>query len=40
MSGNKKSDLLYFFDRPSEPIFVPRDEDDTTFDIPRNYLVS
>ncbi|XP_012279901.1 phenoloxidase 2-like isoform X2 [Orussus abietinus] len=31
------TDLLYLFDRPSEPVFVPRGENNVSFDIPGSY---
>ncbi|XP_023245052.1 phenoloxidase subunit 1-like [Copidosoma floridanum] len=30
--------LLYMFDRPYEPVYVPKGEKKVTFDIPSNYL--
>lgn len=35
-----KSGILYLFDRPSEPVYVPKGEDKVAFDIPAAYLVS
>lgn len=32
------TDLLFLYDRPSEPIFVARGEDEHVFDVPANYL--
>lgn len=40
MSGTKKSDILYLFDRPAEPVYVPKGENKVAFDVPANYLVS
>lgn len=40
MSGNKKSDILYLFDRPAEPVYVPKGENRVAFQVPANYLVS
>lgn len=40
MSGNKKSDILYLFDRPAEPVYVPKGENQVAFQVPDNYLVS
>lgn len=40
MSGNKKSDILYLFDRPAEPVYVPKGENQVAFQVPNNYLVS
>ncbi|XP_017884414.2 phenoloxidase 1-like [Ceratina calcarata] len=33
-----KSNILYLFDRPSEPIYVPKGNEKVSFDIPPNYL--
>lgn len=38
MSGNKKSDILYLFDRPAEPVYVPKGENRVAFQVPANYL--
>jgi len=38
--GSKKSDILYLFDRPAEPVYVPKGENKVAFDVPANYLVS
>lgn len=38
MSARAK-DILYLFDRPAEPIYVPKGEEKVSFDIPENYLV-
>lgn len=35
-----KNNLLYLFDRPSEPIFMGKGDDNAIFDIPAEYLVS
>lgn len=40
MSGNNKSDILYLFDRPAEPVYVPKGENQVAFQVPDNYLVS
>lgn len=32
--------LLLFFDRPQEPVFVPKGEQKVIFEVPTNYLVS
>lgn len=35
-----KNDILYLFDRPTEPIFIGKGDDNATFEIPAEYLVS
>lgn len=35
-----KNNLLLLFDRPSEPIFLKKGEDNVTFDLPKSYWVS
>nr|BAN20821.1 prophenoloxidase [Riptortus pedestris] len=35
MSGKN---LLKLFDRPTEPVFMPKGDDNTTFEVPTNYL--
>lgn len=35
-----KNNILLLFDRPTEPIFVGKGDDQTTFDVPPEYLVS
>jgi len=35
----KEKNLLLLFDRPGEPLFLPRNDDNAVFDIPTNYLV-
>lgn len=40
MSENKKSNILYLFDRPAEPVYVPKGENQVAFQVPDNYLVS
>lgn len=37
---SKKSDILYLFDRPAEPVYVPKGENKVAFNVPANYLVS
>ncbi|XP_077289769.1 prophenoloxidase 2 [Arctopsyche grandis] len=37
MSANKNN-LLLLFDRPSEPVFVPKGENKTVFDVPDKFL--
>lgn len=32
-------EILYLFDRPTEPVFVPKGEKKVAFDIPASYLV-
>lgn len=36
----KKTDILYLFDRPSEPVVVPKGTKGVGFDIPEDYLVN
>ncbi|XP_078040688.1 phenoloxidase 1-like [Augochlora pura] len=36
--ANDKSGILYLFDRPAEPVYVPKGEKKVAFDIPDNYL--
>lgn len=33
-------DLLYLFDRPTEPVFMPKGDVNAVFDVPEEYLVS
>lgn len=33
-------DLLLLFDRPKEPLFTVKGENDQVFDVPENYVVS
>lgn len=35
----KARDILYLFDRPAEPAYVPKGDEKVAFDIPENYLV-
>jgi len=35
-----KNNILYLFDRPTEPIFIGKGEDNVSFDVPTEYLVS
>lgn len=35
---NDKKNLLLFFDRPREPIFMAKGKKGTVFDVPDNYL--
>lgn len=35
-----KNNILYLFDRPTEPIFTGKGEDNVSFDIPADYYVS
>lgn len=37
---NDKSGILYLFDRPAEPVYVPKGDKKVAFDIPPDYLVS
>ncbi|XP_050439526.1 phenoloxidase 1-like [Adelges cooleyi] len=34
-----KTNILYLFDRPTEPLFIGKGDDNVTFDIPTEYLV-
>lgn len=36
----EKTDILYLFDRPTEPIFINKGEGNVSFDVPPEYLVS
>ncbi|XP_076749949.1 phenoloxidase 1-like [Xylocopa sonorina] len=36
--ASDKSSILYLFDRPSEPVYVPKGDEKVAFDIPPNYL--
>ncbi|XP_015123559.1 phenoloxidase 1 [Diachasma alloeum] len=38
MAGSNR-DILYLFDRPAEPVFVPKGDSEVVFDIPANYLI-
>lgn len=35
-----KNDILYLFDRPTEPLFVSKGDDNVSFEVPSDYLVS
>jgi len=35
-----KNNILYLFDRPTEPIFIGKGDDNVSFDVPTDYLVS
>lgn len=35
-----KGDLLLFFDRPTEPCFMLKGEEQAAFELPDNYYVS
>lgn len=35
-----KNNILYLFDRPTEPIFIGKGDDNVSFDVPTEYLVS
>lgn len=35
-----RSSILYLFDRPKEPLFVAKGENNVSFDVPSEYLVS
>lgn len=36
--ASDNSSILYLFDRPAEPVYVPKGEQRVAFDIPPNYL--
>ncbi|XP_076646001.1 phenoloxidase 1-like [Halictus rubicundus] len=36
--ANDKSGILYLFDRPAEPVYVPKGEKKVAFNIPKDYL--
>ncbi|XP_076636736.1 phenoloxidase subunit A3 isoform X2 [Colletes latitarsis] len=36
--SNNNSNILYLFDRPTEPVYVPRGDEKIGFDIPVDYL--
>ncbi|XP_016922311.1 phenoloxidase 1 [Apis cerana] len=36
--ASDKSGILYLFDRPSEPVYVPKGDNKVAFDIPPDYL--
>ena len=38
--GSDPKDLLYMFYRPVEPIFIGKGDENVTFELPREYLVS
>lgn len=38
MSDADKTNLLLLFDRPQEPVFVPKGDKKTSFDVPQSYL--
>jgi hypothetical protein len=40
MAKASPSNLLLMFDRPTEPVFMPKGENNTVFDVPSEYLVS
>lgn len=35
-----KNNILYLFDRPTEPIFIGKGDENVSFDIPPEYWVS
>lgn len=39
MTSSSKENLLYLFDRPTEPLFIEKG-DNVSFEIPPDYLVS
>lgn len=36
----KKENLLLFFDRPTEPVFMAKGDRNAVFEVPNNFLVS
>lgn len=43
MAAQNSSNLLYLFDRPTEPLFIGKGDDPAklvSFDVPPEYLVS
>ncbi|XP_043489078.1 phenoloxidase 1-like [Polistes fuscatus] len=38
MASGDKTGILYLFDRPAEPVYVPKGEKRVAFDIPADYL--
>lgn len=34
------NNILYLFDRPTEPLFIEKDNSKVSFDVPPEYLVS
>lgn len=38
-NDDSKSGILYLFDRPAEPVYVPKGDKRVAFDIPPDYLV-
>ncbi|XP_027839310.1 phenoloxidase 2-like [Aphis gossypii] len=34
-----KNNILYLFDRPTEPIFIGKGDDNVSFDVPTEYLI-
>lgn len=40
ITADDKESFLYLFDRPSEPIVIPKGEKKVVFDVPDNYVVS
>ena len=38
--SSDKTGILYLFDRPAEPVYVPKGSNKVAFDIPADYLVS
>jgi len=34
------NNILYLFDRPTEPIFIGKGDENVSFDVPTEYLVS
>lgn len=39
LSAKDNKSFLYLFDRPAEPLVVPKGEEKVVFDVPENYVV-
>lgn len=37
---SKEHTLHFLFDRPAEPVFLPKGDENAVFDIPTDYIVS
>lgn len=38
MSSQAKKNLLFLFDRPNEPVFMPKGREKAVFDVPDSFL--
>lgn len=36
--ANQKKNLLFLFDRPNEPVFMPKGNEKAVFDVPDNFF--